>query len=191
MALSPRLVLVLVYCLLQHCPPSVALRNLRSSRAPLTHISPPTYVFTHSKDEVSGISQRNGDSRVLLGSSGFPVQCDDAIDHLQPVGAHPPRPVLFVKGTGSRTAPQLHKNPRSRKPSIALNARGQKGTPNGDQPTLKKSSAASAMRLEVLRKAKEAEEMKSAFPVALRVCHPELIAGKERMHLINSYALQL
>ncbi|OEH76808.1 aldo keto related protein [Cyclospora cayetanensis] len=37
--------------------------------------------------------------------------------------------------------------------------------------------AALALRLEVLRKAKAKEEARSAFPVALRIPHPELVAG--------------
>lgn len=40
-------------------------------------------------------------------------------------------------------------------------------------------NAALALRLAALRKVKETEEAKSAFPVALRLPHPELVAGKE------------
>lgn len=41
------------------------------------------------------------------------------------------------------------------------------------------NNAALALRVAALRKVKEAEEAKNAFPVALRLPHPELVAGKE------------
>lgn len=41
-------------------------------------------------------------------------------------------------------------------------------------------SAALSLRMGVLRKAKEAEEERNAFPIALRLPHPELVAGKIR-----------
>ncbi|XP_026193547.1 uncharacterized protein LOC34624117 [Cyclospora cayetanensis] len=45
--------------------------------------------------------------------------------------------------------------------------------------------AALALRLEVLRKAKAKEEARSAFPVALRIPHPELVAGVSYRRLGN------
>ncbi|CDJ38211.1 hypothetical protein, conserved [Eimeria tenella] len=52
-------------------------------------------------------------------------------------------------------------------------------------------NAALALRLAALRKVKETEEAKSAFPVALRLPHPELVAGVTYRRLGSPLAQQI
>ena len=63
----------------------------------------------------------------------------------------------------------------SRRKQAEVETHGAPPSSNGE----KGRSAAVSLRLEVLRKAKEAEEARSAFPIALRLPHPELVAGKK------------
>ncbi|KAL8431962.1 hypothetical protein Efla_002799 [Eimeria flavescens] len=85
-------------------------------------------------------------------------------------GDRPKGPLLFVV---NKRQPQL-----SRKHTTALGAGGPpEGALNGGPPPSDGEDAARRLRLEALLKTKEEEERHTAFPVALRLPHPELVAG--------------
>ena len=169
----------LLLCLLRDFRPVTAVCMHRQMMTPLSHIFPDIRPPATHQGPLSGLLKGTGRQR-RAGPCVFPANGILVTPLRSSRPAAPLRGlVAFAQREGSARNPKIRQQCHS-KSSTQL-----KGPPLGDphrdltrNPQHAQTSAASALRKELLRKAKVEEDMKNAFPVVLRVPHPELIAGE-------------
>lgn len=185
---STTLYLFLIICAINELLQSSAVHGPRCRGFSLAHIHsllpyPPHWEGLPSRPPQCRLTSRTPQGRSCCGAT-----LRDAREHLErrytPSRGH----LMFVGSRGPRRFRAV-RDEVSRKMNTrsVAGAAGPSGTPTegpSEGSRGPQRSAATAMRLEVLRTAKEGEEMRSAFPVALRVPHPELVAGK--VHALRS-----
>lgn len=166
-----------LFSLLQGFSPAAAVRSFISSGRPLAHLSPRIPLLPHLEGLPWGRPRRKRAPAGPLGNCGFAAHEPLAVKRLRQGSAPLRGPMMFVqRGGGPPPTSRSCKHLCGGRPT-RLKARGPHGAPSGASYDTQRA-AASALRREVVRKAKGAEEMNAAFPVALRVPHPELIAGE-------------